>query len=278
VDFFKNIIRFFSLGMDTPPSYGWFHLLFVGLLIIACIGAIVLANRHHNEKTLRIVLLVCGGIMILFEIYKQLIFTFRLDASNNLIVDYQWYAFPLQLCSTPMYVMIIAGLLKPSKIRDSLFGYLALFGLFGGLVVFAYPNDVFTPIIGINIQTMLHHGLQIVVGVFLLTYYRKSLNLQFWLGSFVTFSIFLLIALSLNYIVPSFVNETFNMFYISQKFGNHLPVLTNIYASVPYPVFLLTYALGFCFIASIFYWIGFGINKVCHVVHQNYLRTLKTNQ
>lgn len=274
----KSIIQFLTVNMNRPTNYGWFHLMFVALLIIACIGMVFLANHQHNEKTLQMVLLICGGIMILFEIYKQFVFTFRLDGSNNLIIDYQWYAFPFQLCSTPMYVMIIAGLVKPGKFRDVLLGFLTLFGLFGGLVVYVYPNDVFTSTVGINIQTMVHHGLQIAVGVFLFTYYRKSLNLCFWLGSFAVFGAFFFAALAVDFIVPMFVNETFNMFYISLKFGNHLPILHDVFISVPYPVFLMIYALGFCLVATIIYWIAFGLNQICHQFHQSYLRTVKTQQ
>jgi hypothetical protein len=276
MEFLKKIVGFFSLSMNQPGNFGWFHLMFVGILIISLVGMIFIANMRHSEKSLRTVLFVCGGIMILFEIYKQLVFTFRLDG-GNLVVDYQWYAFPLQLCSTPMYVMIIAGFLKPGKVRDAFLGYLGLFGLFGGLVVLIYPNDVFTTTIGINIQTMIHHGLQIAVGIYLLVYYRKSFNAWFWLGSFIVFAGFFLLALGLNYLVPLFTTETFNMFYISQYFPNHLPILSVMYANTPYVVFLLAYAFGFCLVASIIYWVAFGINKVCHAIHQSYLQTEKAS-
>lgn len=271
MDFFKKLIEILTLKMDEPGNYGWFHLLFIGLLVIACLGVIFLANHHHQEKTLKLVLLICGSVMIIFEIYKQLVFTFRLNG-NQLVIDYQWYAFPFQLCSTPMYIMIIAALFKPGKARDALLGYLALFGLFGGLCVYIFPNDVFVSEIGIDIQTMIHHGLQIVVGVFLLAYYRRSYRRSFWLGSFAVFAITFSIALTLDFVIPHFINETFNMFYISQQYGCTLPVLSAIYPKVPYIVFLLIYGLGFCLAASVIYWLSFSINLLCKTVYRGCLK------
>ena len=49
------------------------------------------------------IILISGFIMLIFEIYKQVIFTYQVG-------HYQWYAFPFQFCSTPMYLYIIYGL------------------------------------------------------------------------------------------------------------------------------------------------------------------------
>lgn len=284
MDFFWNIIKAITLKMPSPTNYGWFHLMFIAIFILLSLGGIFLANHKHSEKTLKAVLLTCGIIMVLFEIYKQVVFTFEINGDGSHSISYKWYAFPFQLCSTPMYIMIIAALWKPGKIRDCLLGYLAMFGLFGGLCVYIFPNDVFgTAILGIDIQTMIHHGLQIAVGIFVFAYYRPSFNfkkwnLWFWLGSFIIFGIQLVIAMTLNLTIVHFIgDQTFNMFYISPYFPCSLPVLSLIYPSVNYaryPLFLILYIVGFCLAASILYWMAFGINALCVKIHHPHQKKL----
>ncbi|MCK7485244.1 MAG: hypothetical protein MZU97_06565 [Bacillus subtilis] len=65
-----------------------------------------------------------------------------------------------------MYVALFAGLTKNKKIQQALINFLqGPTGMFAGLAVMLYPNDVFITTIGINIQTMVHHGAMMVVGV-----------------------------------------------------------------------------------------------------------------
>ena len=75
-----------------------------------------------------------------------------------------------------MYIFLIAALIKKGKVQDSLFAFLGTYALFAGLAVMLYPNDVFTTTIGINIQTMVHHGLMLVGGVYILASGRAKLE------------------------------------------------------------------------------------------------------
>lgn len=275
MDAWTQIYKFFTLEMPEPHSFGWFHLLWLFILILVCVGGVFLANYKHSEKTLRLVLLIAGIVMLAFELYKQIFYVGFTMRDGVAVFDYAWYAFPFQLCSVPMYLMIIAFFLKPGKVRDCILGFLAMFGLFGGLVTYIYPEQVFVSMIGINLQTMIHHGTQIAVGVFLFAYYRKTLdvknwNLWFWLGSFITFGIVFSIALILDSFVPKLIHDTgFNMFYISPYTDCTLPILSSIYPVVPYFAFLLIYVVGFCIVASIIYWMAYGINKLCMMVHSH---------
>jgi hypothetical protein len=69
----------------------------------------------------------------------------------------------------------------------------------------------------------------------------------------------------LNAIVPTFTNDTFNMFFISWKYPCTLPVLSDIYPKVPYIIFLLIYIVGFAIagfiIYNIIYWITWLVDR-----------------
>ena len=198
--------------------------------------------------------------MVLFEAYKQLVYPWN---TATLTWRYPWYIFPFQLCSTPLYVLPVLIFSKNEKVKDACAAFLMTFSLFGGLVTILYPPQVFVSTIGVNIQTMVHHGLQIVIGVFLACYYRKKLNLKFYFKGVIVFLITFIIALALNFIVPQFINESFNMFYISIYEPCTLPLLGDfIYPNVPWAVFLLIYLVGFTIIGLIFYYIEFGFSKI----------------
>ena len=74
--------------------------------------------------------------------------------------------FPFIFVQSPMYIAPIAAFLRPGKVRQAILNFLGTFGLFGGLAVMIYAQPVFITTIGINIQTMVHHGAQVVLGSF----------------------------------------------------------------------------------------------------------------
>ncbi len=251
--------------METPGNYGWFHLLFMAL-IVGVTALLIVCFKACNDKTFRRIALVAWVIMLSFEIYKQIVFTFKV-VDGAIVSDYQWYAFPYQLCSTPLYVLPFVAFMKEGKARDYFTSYISTFALFGGIAVFFYPNDVFVETIGINIQTMVHHGLQVVTGVFFAVHERKKINLFYFLKGLTVFAVTSAIAIGLNEAVyyifqAKGVDETFNMFYISSHFPAHLPVLSTVYELAPYPVFLIAYLVGFAVVAWIVLYAMVGIMKL----------------
>ena len=261
MNLFEKIIAFLSYELDkTPRPYGLFHFIFLLLLLIVCIF-IFLKYRHANDRQNNRILLFCSSIMLIFEVYKQLVFSFNGDSWS-----YQWYAFPFQFCSVPMYIAFITSFLKNSKIRDALYSFLGTFCLFAGLAVMFYPNDVFINTLGISIQTMVHHGLMVVIGFYCVVSKRMKIQVKSIYGAGIVFSSLIGIAMILNFLFRN-VNGTFNMFFISQRYENHLPILSSIQQNYGYYPFLVAYIFGFIFVAYIILLIAIGINYLLRDVH-----------
>ena len=162
----EKLITVLDTKMTTPTLYGWFHIL---SLILTVLAAVVLCKAHRKGDTKQVnrVVLWTALICIFLEVYKQFNYSFSVGESG-IVFDFQWYAFPWQFCSTPMYIGLLAGLTKKGKIHDACCAYLATFSVFAGLCVMAYPGDVFISTVGINIQTMICHGSMVVLGIYLL--------------------------------------------------------------------------------------------------------------
>ena len=156
-----EILNILNVKMETPQPYGWFHILSIVVTIGFCV-AICLFCRNKAPKQVVNTVFITAIMVILFEIYKQVNFTFGYDGTS-ITANYAWYAFPFQFCSTPMYVGFLTGVIRKGKVHESLCAYLATYSIFAGICVMLYPVTVFIDTVGINIQTMFCHGSMIVI-------------------------------------------------------------------------------------------------------------------
>lgn len=254
----EEFMYFLQGRMETPTLFSWFHILSLVVVIGLCV-LIYIFRKKISPKAVNIIILCTGIAIILLEVYKQLVFSFNYNGGNgNSYWDFEWYAFPFQFCSTPMYIMVIAGILRKGPVRDSLLCYLATYALFAGLVVMCYPGDVFISMIGINIQTMVCHGGMFVIGFLILATRSIKFDYRSILKATLIFVIMLIIALLMNIVwhYCSPLDDTFNMFYISPYFPCTLPVLSIIYAKAHYAIFLFCYVVDFMLAASLMFGIA----------------------
>ena len=266
----EEFLHWFQGEMPKPTVLGWFHIMWLIITITTCTIIFIFRNKI-TKKLVNNLLIIVGILLICFEIYKQLEFSFNYNGGNGQSYwKYQWYAFPFQFCSTPIYIMAVAGFLKNGKIYDCILAYLATYSLFGGLVVLIYPYSVYVKTIGINIQTMFWHSSMVIIGFMLLA--TKSVELKFKsiIKASIVFIIMVFIALILN-IIWHYCgnNENFNMFYISPYKASDMAVIGNVYALVPYPIFLIIYILGFGLAGLLVLYTAILIEKIINKHNNN---------
>lgn len=259
---FQDILRILDTSMETPTAYGWFHilslLLTAGFTVFLC-----LRYKNSSQAQIRHMVLAVAVVVLVLEIYKQINYSFSYD--NGIVFDYQWYAFPFQFCSTPMYIGLLAGLTKKGRVHDAACAYLATYAIFAGICVMVYPNDVFISTVGINIQTMICHGTMISVGVCLLYTGYVQLKHRTILKAVAVFAACLLAAVIMNeiaHLTGLLERETFNMFFISPYCEPSLPVYSLVQAVVPFPFCLIIYILGFSLAAYLMLLAAMGIQAL----------------
>lgn len=241
-----GILDILDCKMTAPVPYGGFHIFFFALSIFA---GIILCKRFQNadEKFVRRMLFVISLAVITLEIYKQINFSFQYDG-ESITFDYQWYAFPFQFCSTPMYIGLLAALVKNKRIHESLCAYLGTYAFFAGLCVMFYPTTVFIDTIGINIQTMICHGSMITIGIYLLYSGHVKTGYKTIFKALPVFAILVTMAFVMNeiaYQTGLLETETFNMFFLSPYCAPELPVYSLIQGVIPFPWCALIYIIGF---------------------------------
>ena len=262
---FEKFLYFMQGKMERPTPYGWFHLMWIGIALL-CIFILYLFKNKRGEKQLKRVLATYGIIAFILEFLKQLIWSFKYDASLNIVTwDYEWYSFPFQLCTTPIYVSLICLILKKGKLRDALLSYMAFITILGSVATAIKPDTCFVSDILINIHTMWMHIGSLVVSIYLLMSGEIKIKLSNVLYGIMVFLIFVLIADILNIIIYNagiLSNETFNLFYISPYYVSDLPIFDTIQKNNAYFIFILIYILIISAGAFIVYFVALFIQKL----------------
>ena len=179
MSFIDNLVKAIDVWGPVPKLYGWYHIICL-VLTAALTAFLILKLKNCDDKAFRKIILITWIVMVFFEVYKQVVTSF--DTENGTWM-YLWYYFPFQFCSSPLYVLPFVAFLKDGKVRDAFISFTMSFAFFGGLVVMLYPGDVFQGCIGINLQTMVHHASQVIMGIFVAVHERKKFNKKFFLSA-----------------------------------------------------------------------------------------------
>lgn len=262
------LLQILDTQMQTPKPYGWFHLLTLGLTILSTVLLCVYGRQHSPHRVRSIVLGVAATVAML-EIYKQINYTFTLQG-DTVVADYQWYAFPWQFCSTPMYIGLLAGRTRSGRLHDALCAYLATYSIFAGVCVMLYPVTIFTSTVAINIQTTFCHGSMIAIGAYLLASGHVELHTKTLLKALPVFLVCVTMAIIMNeiaYYSGLLTTDTFNMFFISRHCAPSLPVYSQVQQILPYPLSLIVYVGAFTLAAGLMLAIAAGIYRLIKLPH-----------
>lgn len=116
-------------------------------------------NTYFSDIS-SIVFFMCGMLMLCSEVWKQLTLTFAIGGGS-----YIWWYFPFQLCSIPMYILLIYPWLRKRTARLTLLAFLMCYCLLGGIAVFADTSGLHYPLKALTAHSYLWHFLLIILGI-----------------------------------------------------------------------------------------------------------------
>lgn len=278
------IYKLYNLAATEEPEplpWGRYHVLWV-LGVLALTAILCTALKDCKDMGFRVCILALFGIMLIFEIYKQIFFSMEM-VDGVLTFNYNWGNFPFQLCSTPLYVLPFLGILRDGPVRDFAASYTVSFTLLGGLVVYLFPSTVFDVFVVGNVQTMTHHGIQIVTGIFTAVWYRKRLNRSFFMKGALVFTVMFTVAMLLNTVgrealisIGAITSETnFNMFMISPYFDINPPIFEELVNSIDPWLFVVIYFIGVPVVAAA---LMFGCEILVNGISRHRGKTLSAHE
>ncbi len=261
MSFWQELLQALDVSMDVPQPYGWFHLLWCVLTVGATVALCVLYKKGL-VRNVRTVVLTTAVIVTVLEVYKQVNFTFSYE--EGVEASYQWFAFPWQFCSMPMYVGLLAGVTR-GRMHRALCAFLASYAVFAGVCVMLVPTSVFIDTIGINIQTMFCHGSMITVGVFLMyTGYVKPEHSTV-LRALPVFGVGVAVAMAFNWLghhAHVMGDGALNAFFICPQCPPHLPVYSLVQPLLPGYMDVVVYVAGFTLASYLMVLIGMGVKAL----------------
>ena len=246
----EEFLHFLQGEMPKPGVISWFHLIAIIPIIFLAVF-VPFKFKNCSEKVYKRILLFTWIALLVLEIFKQLIKPFHYG--NPSYWEYDYRDFPFALCSMIYYfvpIIVFVNKEKHPKIVDAAIGYMCLISFMAGLLVVIYSDMATTTLIYINIQTFIHHGAQVVLGIFIYVWNRKSVTIKTFYRSMIAFAITVVIAISFNLI---FYPHPCDMFFINPTRITRLPIGNIIQEKAGYAVFLICYLLAVAILAFIAY-------------------------
>ena len=255
----EKVLHFFQGEMDVPGLFSWFH--FVMLIpIIAFSILLPLFFRNSSEKTYKRILFYAWITLLVLEVIKQIIKAFHYGSPSYW--EYSIRDFPFSICSMIYYfvpIILFVDKEKHPKIVDAAIGYMCFICLVAGLAVCIYTNMIMSNLIFINIQSLVHHGTQVVLGIYIFVWNRKSITVRTVYRSLIAFVITAAIAIGINL---AFYPHFINMFFINPTRITNLPIGNIVQEKAGYPVYLLLFLLTISGVTFLMYFIETFIYKL----------------
>lgn len=251
------IIRFLewtAIPMEQPAMFSPFH---IGITIAVLAGAFLLAlffAKKSRETRIR-VLAATGWILAGMELWKQFFYYYIVNGGA-----YDWWYFPFQLCSVPMYLCILLPACRERGQRV-LCTFMATYSLFGAVCALAYPEDMLRPYLLSTLHAFLWHGILIFISLLIIFSGMAGRTRADFLRATALFFGLAGIATAINvvgYHVGTIPGTYPDMFYITPYVATTQPVARDVAAAFGIPAANVVYLLAIVLAA----WIVFSLIRL----------------
>ena len=245
-DILTSLMTLTAWEMEKPKAYGAFHLTFTVVGFALCLF-LAFRLRRLGDKGNRRLLLGVGIFLLLTELYKQLFYTYYIGGG-----EYQWWIFPFQLCSVPMYLCVVAPFLKNPRWRHGMYAFMTTFNLLGGFMAFIEPSGIVHEYWTLTLHAFLWHMTLVFLGFYLIASGRGASAMRDFRSGVVAFLFCCVLAFAINLTVQTFVGEHINMFFVGPG-ESSLAVFKQISQAAGWYVSTLLYIPTVCLGAFIFF-------------------------
>lgn len=211
-------------------------------------------SRAYSERFL----FYSGLLLALSEIWKQLTLTFTLGSGH-----YNWWYFPFQLCSVPMYLLLLLPLFHVSHFKRVFYTFIMDFSLLSGIGAFLDTSGMHYPLFSLTCHSYLWHIILIIIGTFCGLSGSADYTWRGFRASAFLFAGFCSVATIINLIVGQ--NHDINMFYISPYYPMTQAIIKDLTASFPRPFCIFCYlgVILLCALLLHFLWQRIFLIRVC---------------
>ena len=247
----QNILESTAWRMDPPPVFGAFHIAAALIAVILAACGAVCAKHLSGPGRIRL-LAVCGWVLAIMEVYKQL---FLYHVVNGGVYD--WWYFPFQLCSVPMYLCMLLPLLcrGTDDVKSSAAGpvltFLAVYTFIGAAAALIIPEDYLRSYVTLTLHGFIWHGLLLFISLTVLLSGMADLSPRGFARATACFLLMCAAALCINILTEPVMNAAYAegliphqyaaMFYLNPYHLSPQPLVDIIQKSAGIPLGLALY-------------------------------------
>lgn len=250
--FLTELLNMTAWEMEQPAVGGMFHI--AALLIVtvsSCTAAVFVArigNGPSGDPVRIRILTILGWILLFTEIYKQLFYYFII---NDQVYD--WWYFPFQLCSVPMYLCILLPFLN-KKLQTVVLTFMCGYTFVGAVAALIWPAGMLKPYVMLTMHGQIWHGILLFISVMIGLSGMADLTLKGFLRSSLLFLLLCGIATLINIIAepistahPVYIGNGAvsypSMFYLSPYHLSNQPVISQIDVQIGHTAAMIIYIL-----------------------------------
>lgn len=208
--------------MTPPLPFSAFHICFT-IFGLAAAALLAWRLRHLSYSSRVVILFIMGILLALSECYKQLFLYYVVNHHS-----YDWWYFPFQLCSIPMYLCLLLPFTGKTggKWQRILCTFMYSYNLPGSILVFAAPYGMMHPYWTLTLHSFLWHIVLVFIGLLILFSDMGAASYRGLAGATGIFLVCCLIATAVNILASPYGYP--DMFYITPYYPTTQPVFSVI--------------------------------------------------
>ncbi|MBQ3291902.1 MAG: YwaF family protein [Mogibacterium sp.] len=230
-----SILEATAWQMDKPELFSGFHLAAFFITVIASVILAKKASGHYRDEYL----IYSGWILAVLEVYKQLFIYFVINDGV-----YNWWFFPFQLCSVPMYLCVLLPLVQGS-IRESFLTFMSSYTLISAAAALIYPEDFLRPYITLTAHGFIWHGILLFISLLLLFSNVPDRSIRGFVRATGLFIVLSAVAVLINALVDTY------MFYLNPYHNSPQPLVGTVQNALGIPAGLILYILAIIIAAGL---------------------------
>ena len=258
---FYGLVNMLPLKAGRPEMFGFFHMTVLLAAVAAAVTAAVLFARRIRrsddpEASLIRVLLSTGWLLAALELFKQLYLYFAVNGGA-----YDWWFFPFQLCSVPMYLCVLLPFVKRS-IRGTFITFMGGYTFVSAIAALVYPEDFIGAAAPLAAHGFIWHALLLFISLLILILGKADASAKGLLRAALLFAVLCVTAVSINVLAqpsidrilashPGIPHSYAAMFYLDPAHISAQPVVSSVQMALGVPAGLVLYALTIAAVSSL---------------------------
>lgn len=244
-----DILNMTARRMDAPALFGVFHIFASVVTAAAAAAAAVFFTRRINTssdpgKRLVRILSVTGWILMALEIYKQFFLFYVVNGGL-----YDWWFFPFQLCSVPMYLCILLPFVK-GGLREAFLTFMGGYTFISAAATLVFPEDILRQYTALTVHGFVWHGLLLFISLLILLTGSAGAGARSLFRAAALFAFLCVIAVLINMAVeplmqndPAIPHRWAAMFYLNPYHISPQPIVSSIQKTAGIPAGLFLYGM-----------------------------------